>query len=131
MFDSLVLPIRRTFDFRGRATRSEYWSFILWQVGLLAGALNLVSLLPDGPLRESLVLAVVGLYFIAFGLPTLALQVRRVHDHGASGGMLMVMFIPYLGVGWFLWLMLATGTAGPNRFGDDPRAVTFDAALFE
>ncbi|MCL9999007.1 MAG: DUF805 domain-containing protein [Erythrobacter sp.] len=131
MFASLIQPIRRTFDFRGRARRTEYWAFILWQLGFLAGGLNLVSLLPESQLRENLVLAVFGLYLLAFGLPTLALQMRRVHDHGASGGMLMVIFIPYLGVGWFFWLMMAAGTLGPNRYGEDPRAVGVDAALFD
>lgn len=128
---SLTRPIRRSFDFRGRARRSEYWAFILWQLGLLAAALNLVSLLPQGVLRQNLVLAVFGLWVLVFGFATLSLQVRRVHDHNTSGWMLTVMFLPYIGAGWLLWLMCAAGTAGPNRYGDDPRTVTFDAALFE
>jgi len=131
MFASLIQPIRRTFDFRGRARRTEYWAFILWQLGFLAGALNLVSLLPESQLRENAVLAVFGVWVLAFGLPTLALQVRRAHDHNTSGWMLTVMFLPYIGVGWFLWLMLATGTFGPNRYGEDPRAVGVDLALFD
>lgn len=131
MFDSLVLPLRRTLDFRGRATRSEYWSFILWQIGFLAASLNCLTLVPEGPLRENLLLAVFGIYLLAFGLPTLALQVRRVHDHDTSGWTLLVTFLPYVGVGWLLWLMLAGGTPGPNRHGENPRAITLDAALFE
>lgn len=131
MFASLIQPIRRTLDFKGRARRTEYWAFILWQLGFLAAALNLVSLFPDSLLRENLILAVLGVYFLAFGLPTLALQVRRVHDHNTSGWTLLVMFLPYVGVGWLLWMMLATGTPGPNRYGDDPRAISFDAALFD
>lgn len=131
MFASLVQPLRRSLDFRGRARRGEYWGFILWQFGFLAAAFNLLTLLPDGPLRENLVLAVLALWMLVFGLPTLALQVRRVHDHNTSGWMLTVMFLPYLGVGWFLWLMLAGGTPGANRYGEDPRAVAIDAALFE
>jgi uncharacterized membrane protein YhaH (DUF805 family) len=128
---SLTDPIRRSFDFRGRARRGAYWGFILWQLGFLAVALNLASLLPGGDLRQNMVLAVLGIWLIAFGLPTLALQVRRVHDHGTSGWMLTVMFLPYIGVGWMLWLMCAAGTAGPNRYGDDPRTIEFDEALFE
>jgi uncharacterized membrane protein YhaH (DUF805 family) len=131
MFASLIEPLRRTLDFRGRARRSEYWGFILWQLGFLAVAFNLLTLLPDGPVRESLVLGVLAIWVLVFGLPTLALQVRRVHDHETAGWMLFVMFLPYLGAGWLLWLMLAGGTPGPNRYGDDPRAVAFDAALFE
>lgn len=128
---SLTGPLRRCFDFRGRARRSEYWAFILWQLGLLAAVLNLVTLLPQGERRENMVLAAFGLYLLVFGLPTLSLQVRRVHDHGASGWMLTVMFLPYIGVGWLLWLMCAGGTPGANRYGEDPRAVIPDAALFE
>jgi uncharacterized membrane protein YhaH (DUF805 family) len=131
MFASLIEPLRRTLDFSGRARRSAYWGFILWQLGFLAAAFNLLSLLPDGPMRESLVLGVLGLWLLVFALPTLALQVRRVHDHDTPGWMLLVMFLPYLGAGWMLWLMLAGGTPGPNRYGADPRAIAFDAALFE
>lgn len=128
---SLTDPIRRCFDLRGRARRGEYWGFILWQLGFLAVTLNLASLLPVGEPRSNIVLAVLGIYMLAFALPTLALQVRRVHDHGTSGWMLTVIFLPYIGVGWLLWLMCAAGTAGPNRYGDDPRTVEFDEALFE
>ncbi|WP_285713119.1 DUF805 domain-containing protein [Erythrobacter oryzae] len=128
---SLTDPILRSFDIRGRARRGEYWGFILWQLGFLAVALNLASLLPEGEPRENVVLAIFGIWVLAFGLPTLALQIRRVHDHGTSGWMLTVMFLPYIGVGWMLWLMCAAGTAGPNRYGDDPRAIEFDEALFE
>jgi uncharacterized membrane protein YhaH (DUF805 family) len=131
MFASLVQPLRRTLDFKGRARRSEYWGFILWQLGYLAAAFNLLTLLPEGPVRENLVLGVLAIWVLVFGLATLALQVRRVHDHETSGWMLFVMFLPYLGVGWLLWLMMAGGTPGPNRYGDDPRAIVFDAALFE
>ncbi|WP_017665800.1 DUF805 domain-containing protein [Porphyrobacter sp. AAP82] len=131
MLTSLIQPIRRSFDLRGRARRTEYWAFILWQIGFLAAALNLASLLPEGSLRENIVLAVFGLYVLAFAVPTLALQVRRVHDHNTSGWMLTVMFLPYLGVGWMLWLMLAAGTPGPNRYGSDPRAIDYEAALFD
>jgi uncharacterized membrane protein YhaH (DUF805 family) len=131
MFASLIEPLRRTLDFRGRARRSAYWGFILWQLGYLAVALNLLTLLPTGPVRESLVFGALAIWVLVFGLPTLALQVRRVHDHGTPGWMLFVMFLPYLGAGWLLWLMCAAGNPGPNRYGDDPRAFVFDEALFE
>lgn len=128
---SLTGPIRRSFDFRGRARRSEYWALILWQLGLLGAALNLVSLLPQGTLRQNLVLAVFGLWVLVFGMATLALQVRRLHDQSISGWWIVIGFAPYIGVGWLLWMMVASGTAGPNRYGDDPRSVAFDAGLFE
>ncbi|MFM7378523.1 MAG: DUF805 domain-containing protein, partial [Erythrobacter sp.] len=92
---------------------------------------NLASLLPAGELRENVVLAIFGAWVLLFGLATLSLQIRRVHDHGTSGWMLTAMFLPYIGVGWMLWLMCAAGTAGPNRYGDDPRTIGFDEALFE
>lgn len=127
---SLTDPIRRCFDIRGRARRGEYLGFILWQLGFLAVALNLASLLPSGELRENVVVAIFGAWVLVFGIATLSLQIRRVHDHGTSGWMLTAMFVPYIGVGWMLWLMCAAGTAGPNRYGDDPRTIEFDEALF-
>ena len=131
LLPSLVQPLRRTLDFRGRARRSEYWAFVLWQLAYLAVGFNLLALLPDGPVRENFVLGVLGLWTLIFGLPTIALQVRRLHDQNTAGWMLFVVFLPYVGAGWLLWMMCAAGTAGASRYGEDPRAILFDAALFE
>ncbi len=131
MLDYLVQPLRRTFDFRGRARRRDYWGFVLWQLAILAGALNILSLFPRSGDGMALVMLTMLVQALVFGLPTLALQVRRLHDQGSSGWWLVVGFLPYIGPGWMIWLMLARGQPGDNRYGEDPRRVELDAALFD
>jgi uncharacterized membrane protein YhaH (DUF805 family) len=43
-----------------------------------------------------------------------------LHDTDRSGWWLLIGLVPVLG--WLLlWFMVSDGTAGPNRFGEDPR----------
>lgn len=131
MLDALIQPLRRTFDFRGRARRSEYWGFMLWQLALLAAVLNLITLIPPGNHGSDVFISTVLAHAAIFALPTLSAQVRRLHDQGSSGWWVLVGLLPYLGVGWLFWLMVASGTPGSNRYGADPRSPAFDGALFE
>lgn len=131
MLELLLDPFRRTFDYKGRARRTDYWGFILWQVAILALVLNVLAATPlAGRGAQAAVWVFLG-WVVVFALPTLSLQVRRLHDHNTAGWMLTVTFLPYLGLGWLLWMMLAKGTFGPNRYGDDPRQAGWDYAIFE
>ncbi|MDH6592984.1 uncharacterized membrane protein YhaH (DUF805 family) [Variovorax sp. TBS-050B] len=70
-------------DFSGRASRSEFWWFILAEVVVLVVA--------------SLIHQYV--YFIAalgFLLPVLAVGARRLHDIGKSGWLQLLMIIPLI-----------------------------------
>lgn len=49
-----------------------------------------------------------------------AAQVHRFHDQGTSGWAVLLNFIPHVGGFVVLVFMCLRGTAGRNRFGDDP-----------
>jgi len=74
---AITLGYRNSFDFSGRATRSEYWWFILFNV--LVGIFAVVA---SAFLLPSLLL------YVIFGLATLpanlSVQFRRVRDAGGS-----------------------------------------------
>jgi len=112
--------------FTGRAPRSEYWFFVLSYV-LLATAACVIAIMLGG---GSAIFAALGLVFFGILLPSLAVQVRRLHDTNASGWWLLLALIPYLGglimVVWFC----IPGTKGENRFGADPLNRT-DVLAFE
>lgn len=85
--------------FTGRASRSEYWWMSLWHtVAYLAitllTALAGVTSSTAGLLTMLLLLCC---YLMAIFLPSLALQVRRLHDTNQSGWMILLHLIPYLG----------------------------------
>jgi uncharacterized membrane protein YhaH (DUF805 family) len=106
-------------DFKGRARRPEYWWWILFYTLVLVG-LTIVDTfiaIAGGPALLS-TLASLGLF-----LPTLAAQVRRLHDTDRSGWMVLIGIIPI--VGWIILLVFLCqrGTEGPNRFGSDDLSV--------
>ena len=104
-------------NFSGRARRSEYWWFTLFN-SLVSGALARLSQGGNGP---ALFTALASLWSLALFLPGLALCWRRLHDIGKSGANWFWVFLPL--VGWILLLvwMIRDGTAGPNQYGPDPK----------
>jgi len=89
-------------DFNGKATRSEYWYFILFYV-LISIALAFVDMLILNPMlgmstEEAGRGGVLQMIF-ALGLfvPSIAIAIRRFHDINMSGWWLLLGFIPILG----------------------------------
>jgi len=131
MIESLIDPFRRMFDFRGRSRRRDYWLFVAWQFPIFILALILgLNIVPKGSWFDA-ILGAPMVHMAVFGLPTLALQVRRLHDSDKGGWWLVVSLLPYLGLGWLILLMAQQGTWGPNRFGPDPRQAGWEGDLFE
>ena len=129
----MLLPLRRYAEFSGRATRQEYWMFTLF-CGLLYAAAVIALIVVAGvsakgakpgvdemPIGVAIGILLVILLYLALFVPTLAVKARRFHDQDLSGWFVLLGFIPY--VGWLVILifMCIDGTAGPNRFGPDPK----------
>ena len=122
---------RHYFDFRGRASRAEFWWFV---------AINaIVSFLLSIPLgfavaveNESLTLffqMIAALYSLAVFIPRLAVTVRRLHDVGRSGLNYLWMLLPV--IGWllvFYWLVSRSEEAR-NHWGPDPRIIDYKAQV--
>ncbi|MFK8250602.1 DUF805 domain-containing protein [Ancylobacter terrae] len=111
-------------SFEGRATRSEYWWWVVFSVAVnwITGLIDVVmfgpfSLLVYGELRMfTPISTLVGLALI---IPSLAVGARRFHDMDRSGWWLLIGFSGIGAVVIFFWFMMK-GTDGPNRFGPDP-----------
>jgi hypothetical protein len=65
-----------------------------------------------------------GIYILVVAIPSIAVSVRRLHDTGSSGWLVLVGLVPVVGQVWFLVKMLQDGTQGENRFGRDPKEST-------
>ncbi|OQW43513.1 MAG: hypothetical protein A4S12_00445 [Proteobacteria bacterium SG_bin5] len=126
----MLLPLWRYTDFHGRSRRLEVVSFAFGLL-LLAALTALFTLGAGAGHGEALarieMLAMAGLFASVFGatliIPTLALQVRRLHDLNLSGWWLLVDLLPYVGWAAMLVLLLLPGSRGANRFGADPRDI--------
>ncbi len=115
------------FNFSGRASRSEFWYFVLFcfLASLVANVIDRVALpayaLHIGPGgRIVMGIAGLGLSLIIF-FPRLALTVRRLHDLNKSGWWLLIG-ITIIGLLPLLYWYCTKGDAGDNRFGADPLA---------
>lgn len=119
----MLMPLKRYADFSGRSRRKEYWMFMLFYI-LAAIALTLLGGLLGAFSGESpsfLALTPLFLLFIALFIPSIAVQVRRMHDQDKSGWFILLGFIPYVGGLVMLVFMCIEGTRGSNRFGPDPK----------
>ena len=65
-----------------------------------------------------------GLYVLAMLIPGLAVAVRRLHDVGKSGWMILISLIPLIGAIWLLVLMVTDSNHGENQYGQNPKEVT-------
>ena len=101
--------------FSGRARRSEFWYF---QLFCLLGNLIFSFWVSKSETNEILGL----IFFLVTLLPTLAVTVRRLHDLGRSGWLILVALIPFIGV--FVVLFWATQEGNPdhNQYGPSPKA---------
>jgi uncharacterized membrane protein YhaH (DUF805 family) len=108
--------------FTGRARRKEYWMFVLFNLIFAFGALildNVLGIAIDGVGYGPLYL----IYLLAMMIPSLAVAVRRLHDVGKSGWMILISFIPLIGTIWLLVLLVSDSTPGENQYGANPKGV--------
>lgn len=98
-----VEALKNYAEFKGRATRREYWIFVLINLGIciLMGVL-------DAMLNTKGVLY--NLYNLAMLLPSIAVGARRMHDTDRSGWWLLLPIVN-------LVFLVQDSQPGPNRFG--------------
>jgi uncharacterized membrane protein YhaH (DUF805 family) len=105
--------------FEGRARRTEYWMFALFNI-IITVVLEILWRATD----SSIFVILLGIYGLAVLLPGLGVFVRRMHDQDKSGWWWLVGLIPFIGGIWLLILTCLPGTAGPNKYGADPKAIS-------
>lgn len=109
-------------DFNGRARRKEYWMFFLFNMVFATVAL-LIDIAVGTANLDSGSGLFQGIYSLVVLIPGLALAVRRLHDVGKSGWMLLIALIPLIGAIWLLVLMVTDSKEGTNKWGENPKNV--------
>ena len=96
----------------GRASRSEYWFFILFYV--------LISLPLEFFAYENLNIAIIELIItIGFLIPTITVATRRLHDVNRSGWWQLISFT-IIGIIPLLYWLCKNSDEENNRFGSNP-----------
>lgn len=152
----MLKPYRQLYALiAGRASRQEFWMFVLFNVIVLVGFITLFLLtigsaaLMGGDMSQ-LGAAVAGTGMVSFflllipmyvwavltGIASFAVTIRRFHDLNLSGWVYLPFFVlgmvPILN--FVVWIVLIVmmclkGTNGPNKYGQDPTNPT-SAAVF-
>lgn len=122
MFQAVGNCFSNYVTFSGRATRSEYWWFTLFN--LLAGfVLGMVQA------AMGLQFGLADLYALAAILPGVAVTSRRLHDVGRSGWWQLLIFVPLIGAIVLLVWLVSKGEYGTNSWGEDPLTAHREPAL--
>ena len=146
LFQSAFATLKKYADFKGRASRAEFWYFFFFVI-IVQVAASFLGLLLGGLGSMAFSSLVLLLLFV----PQLAVAVRRLHDVSRSGKELVVplvmlfvlplvvMFggilskivaLGYVGVlllvfANLLLLFLKKGSRVPNRYGASPTEFSF------
>ncbi len=108
-----ILVLKKYFIFTGRARRSEYWNFVLFNFlnSVLASFMDQTF----GTIDVENGIGYINLtYSLAVLIPGVAVAIRRMHDVGKSG---WYMLIPIYNI----VLAVTPGTIGENEYGPDPK----------
>ena len=131
-FEAINSVFAGYFRFSGRASRSEYWWFVLFEV-LAIGVLAFVDLRMFYGVIEATgddATALLGIspfdfmlvyYFIFTFVPRLAVTIRRLHDVGLSGLFYLLYFVPIVGGLVVFVLTLLPSEADDNIHGPPHR----------
>ncbi len=104
--ESIKTCFNKYADFNGRATRSEFWWFVLFLV-LVSLGLSIISAILSA------------LFSLAILLPSITVSTRRLHDTGRSGWWQLIGFVPI--IGWIV-LIVFMAQEGKNAMPAAPAA---------
>jgi uncharacterized membrane protein YhaH (DUF805 family) len=114
-----ITAIKNTFRFSGRARRKEFWYYVLFYFAIGSILTMILSSTLGG--ENQLTYIIVTVYTTVMLVPGISAGVRRLHDTGCRGFvMLLGLIFP---IGWIplIIILIQHGTIGENRFGPDPR----------
>lgn len=123
-FGAIKVGLQKYADFRGVATRPEYWWFFLFTylAGLIGGAIDL-------GLRQGSFGPAQTIVNIALWLPTLAITVRRNRDAGFSAWWLALYLLPFIAFFASIYLNLDAMRSWFTQFADPNFSISTDEQI--
>ncbi len=102
-------------NFNGRARRKEFWVFAFFNVLFL----TMIMIVEN---NSEIIIEGIGygpvslIYALAILVPGLAVFVRRLHDVGRSGWMMLLVFIPIVGAMYLFMLLVSDSDTEQNKY---------------
>ncbi|WP_419907508.1 DUF805 domain-containing protein [Hoeflea sp.] len=120
--ESVRTVLSKYFDFSGRATRPEFWWWILFVFilslvlqlvdgAVIAPVLGFAAFSPDAGNPLSLISS------LALLIPGLAVSVRRLHDISRSGWWILIVLVPIIGLLVLIYWHVQPSAEGSNAYG--------------
>ncbi len=104
-------------QFEGRATRSEFWYFILFYMIIYIALFMVDNFLLAGLTGGIPVLTII--FLLAMLIPSIAVGIRRLHDIGKSGWWYLLSLIPLIGL--VLIVFFVMDSKEDNKYGPNPK----------
>ncbi len=124
--EAVKVSFEKYADFEGRARRTEFWYFRLFQIMVIFG-LGFCCI-PLALIDENLMILpviLIMLFAVATIIPSLASSVRRLHDTNNSGWLLLLDIFCANGLVMIV-IGCIEGKMGPNQYGPDPKRSNTD-----
>jgi len=114
MIEAIKSVFSQYVGFKGRARRSEYWYFFLFNF-IVALVLGIIGQVIGNTILSTL-------WSLAVILPGIAVGIRRLHDIGKSGWWLLISFVPVVGTILLIVWCCKDSDPGENQYGANPKA---------
>ncbi|MGN0428418.1 MAG: DUF805 domain-containing protein [Agathobacter sp.] len=114
--DAIKSVFTQYVGFNGRARRSEYWYFVLFNfivsfvLSLLGNFVGFFSILGT-------------IWSLAVLLPSLAVCIRRLHDIGKAWTWFLLVLIPLVGQIILIVFFCQDSQPGENQYGPNPKGM--------
>lgn len=84
IWNTLFGTFKKSLTFQGRATKKEFWLYVLFMVVVVI-VFGLLTALTAGSVLGYIVLGIAAIVYLAMIVCYISLSVRRLHDLGLSG----------------------------------------------
>lgn len=137
IFKSYGLFWKNFFNFKGRTRRSDFWNAtiiniiieailsVIYAIALNSGNSDYTAVLNDienQPITADqpillIAIALIAIYAIAIIIPCVAMIVRRLHDIGKTGWLILLSLVPCIGAIILFVFEVMDSEKGENKYG--------------
>ena len=114
--NSYITVLKKYAVFTGRASRKEFWMFILINF-IITMILMVGEVALGGPGIAGM------LYSLVVLLPSIGVAIRRMHDTNRSGWWILTWFLPLIGIAFMVFFGVQDSQAGDNQYGPNPKGL--------
>jgi len=104
---------KKYFDFKGRASRSEFWLYVLFYYSFTA-----ILYIIGFKFNSDFIIGLGLLFYFIIGLiPFISVTTRRLHDINKTGFAQFIVLIPFLGILILIIWCVTEGEKKKNFYG--------------